>query len=111
MKKLLSAVLIFALLMTAMPAMAQEFSKEEIFEFDIYDSFSVVGSDESVLMEIDDSLKEELEKKLFEAWEGMATEVQLYPDVMIHRNDSSTCSFPIPESSTPVSKIGKMTSK
>lgn len=90
MKKLLIAALSFVLLMAEMPAAAREFSNEESFEFDIYDingSFSVKEADESVLMEIDDSVKEKLEKKLFEAWEGMATEVQLYPDVMIHKND------------------------
>ncbi len=87
MKKLLSIMLVFAIVFTAMSVTAEEFNNEEDFSFDAYDSFDVIASDEAVLMEIDVDVKDALEEKLLAAWDSLAAEVQLYPDVKIHRND------------------------
>lgn len=87
MKKFLGIVLCLTMLLSSTPAMAEQFDTEETFTFDIYDDFYVPNSDEAVLMSIDDSVKEALEEKLIAAWENMDSEVQLYPDIKIHRDD------------------------
>ena len=87
MKKLLSVMLVFAIVFASMSVAAEEFNNEEDFSFDAYDSFEVIASEEAVLMEIDVDVKEALEEKLTSAWDSLAAEVQLYPDVKIHRND------------------------
>lgn len=87
MKKFLVMVICLAMLLSSMPVMAEHFDTEEAFAFDIYNDFYVPNSDEAALMAIDDSVKDELEKKIIAAWENMESEVQLYPDIQIHRDD------------------------
>ncbi|MGM9552010.1 MAG: transglutaminase domain-containing protein [Clostridia bacterium] len=87
MKKFLVIVVCLAMLLSSMPVMAEHFDTEETFTFDIYDDFYVPNSDEAALMAVDDSVKDKLEEKLIAAWENMDSEVQLYPDIQIHRDD------------------------
>lgn len=87
MKKLLSVMLMFVIIFSSMSVTAENFEREEAFSFDAYDYFEIVASDEAVLMEIDGDIKAKLEEKLFAAWDSLATEVKLYPDVKIHRDD------------------------
>lgn len=75
------------MLLVSIPVTAEGFEKEEAFTFDIYDSFYSASSDEAVLMEVDEDIKVALEERLIAAWENMDTEVQLYPDIKIHRDD------------------------
>ena len=81
MKKFLSLILLLVLIFTAVPVMAEDFA------FDIYEKFYVSNEDDAVLMEINADVKSALEERLIAAWENMDTEVQLYPDIKIHRDD------------------------
>ena len=87
MKKFLSIMLCLVMVLTSASVMAEEFGEEENFSFDIYDSFTVSSADEIMLMEIDEDVKAALEERLIAAWENMDEEVQLYPDIQIHKND------------------------
>ncbi len=81
MKKFLSLIFAFVIAFASITAMAEDFT------FDIYEDFYTSKSDEAMLMEVDDSVKAAFEERLIAAWENMDSEVQLYPDIMIHRND------------------------
>ena len=81
MKKFLSLMLSLFLAIAPVPVMAEDFT------FDIYEGFYTSKSDEAVLMGIDEDVKAALEERLIAAWENMDTEVQLYPDIKIHRDD------------------------
>ncbi|MBQ8540634.1 MAG: hypothetical protein IJ435_04065 [Clostridia bacterium] len=81
MKKFLSIILCLIMVLVSLPINAEDFT------FDIYDSFSAGNTDELTLMEVDEEAKAALEEKLFAAWNNMDTEVQLYPDVKIHKDD------------------------
>lgn len=81
MKRFFSLMLSVFIILASIPVMAEDFA------FDIYDSFYTEKSDEAVLMEVEDSVKADLEERLISAWENMDTEVQLYPDIKIHKDD------------------------
>lgn len=80
MKKFLS-VLLMLIMIVPVSVSAEEFA------FDIFDLKDRVNADEAVLMEVDDDVKAALEERLIAAWENMDSEVQLYPDIKIHKDD------------------------
>lgn len=87
MKKLLCLLICIIISISSITVFAEEsFFVEEDF---IFDSSDMVGisSDETTLMAIEEDVKQALEEKLIAAWENMDTEVQLYPDIKIHRDD------------------------
>ncbi len=81
MKKALCSIFTFLIAISSFTAYAEDFT------FDIYDACFKAASDDAVLMEIDEDVKKEFGKKLMAAWKNMDTEVQLYPDVQIHKDD------------------------
>ncbi len=86
MKKFIALITIFALILSALPVMAwDDFGNEEDFVFDMSDLHA--ADDSMQLMEVNESVKAEFEERLLSAWENMETEVPLYPDIKIHKND------------------------
>lgn len=81
MKKFLCLLFAFLVAFSSLTVYAEDFT------FDIYDDFYTAGSDDAVLMEVDEDIMAEFEKRLIAAWENMDTEVQLYPDIKIHKDD------------------------
>ena len=87
MKKFLSVFIICTMILTSMPVLASEYNQEIDFAFDAYTTFKQNKSDECILMAVDEDVKTALEERLIIAWENMDTEVQLYPDIKIHKDD------------------------
>ncbi|MBQ8003433.1 MAG: hypothetical protein IJ297_08335 [Clostridia bacterium] len=87
MRKIFSLILSAIIMLSSIPALAEGFTQEAGFSFDIYDSFVNDMSDEMPLMEIDEDVKTAFEERLIAAWENMDTEVQLYPNIKIHKDD------------------------